>query len=177
MFHVKHGKENEMKPTYHRCESCVNYREKRTDDGSCSIVTRYCNLDGIKTKVLIDKQTCDAYEPEFKEVQPQRILNNVNHPSHYAGSCSIECIDVMKLIFGEENVSIFCMINSFKYLWRWEHKNGIEDLNKALWYLNEAAKQNNAINCSDTYNSLRNMTTREIEKYETKKNDEQRSDT
>ena len=25
--------------------------------------------------------------------------------------------------------------NSFKYLWRWPYKNGLEDLKKARWYL------------------------------------------
>ena len=29
----------------------------------------------------------------------------------------------------------YCWQNSFKYLWRWPYKNGIEDLKKARWYL------------------------------------------
>jgi hypothetical protein len=27
------------------------------------------------------------------------------------------------------------MLNAIKYLWRHEHKNGVEDLQKALWYI------------------------------------------
>jgi hypothetical protein len=29
----------------------------------------------------------------------------------------------------------YCWQNSFKYLWRWNYKNGIEDLQKAKWYI------------------------------------------
>jgi len=28
-----------------------------------------------------------------------------------------------------------CTGNAIKYLWRWRHKNGIEDLKKAQWYI------------------------------------------
>ena len=62
------------------------------------------------------------------------MADNVNHPSHY-NSNSIECIDAMVLIFGMENTAIFCLMNAFKYLWRHQDKNGIEDVNKAIWYL------------------------------------------
>ena len=62
----------------------------------------------------------------------------VNHPSHYADTCSLECIQVMKLFFGEKAVIQFCLCNCFKYMWRYKHKNGQEDLKKARWYLNTA---------------------------------------
>jgi hypothetical protein len=29
----------------------------------------------------------------------------------------------------------FCAGNALKYLWRWKHKNGVEDLKKCQWYL------------------------------------------
>jgi hypothetical protein len=41
----------------------------------------------------------------------------------------------MVAAYGKEAVSIFCLLNAFKYLWRSEHKNGKEDLEKAIWYL------------------------------------------
>lgn len=61
--------------------------------------------------------------------------DNVNHPSHYEKSCSFECIDIMEMIFGPEAMSWYCLINAFKYMWRWKNKNGVEDLDKADWYL------------------------------------------
>lgn len=60
----------------------------------------------------------------------------VNHPAHYQ-SCSLECIDNMIIAFGAEYVSIWCCITSYKYLYRYTGKNGLEDLKKAEWYLNK----------------------------------------
>lgn len=62
----------------------------------------------------------------------------VNHPAHYEGQTSIECIEAMQISFGKKAVIDFCMCNAFKYLWRHRHKNGREDLQKAQWYLNRA---------------------------------------
>lgn len=62
-------------------------------------------------------------------------MDNVNKPEHYTYG-KYECIDVIKEITkdltGEE---AFCIGNAIKYLWRWKHKNGIEDVKKARWYL------------------------------------------
>lgn len=63
-------------------------------------------------------------------------MNNVEHPKHY-NSGNIECIEAMLDTFGNEAVSSFCICNAFKYLWRHKHKNGIEDIKKAKWYLNK----------------------------------------
>ena len=62
------------------------------------------------------------------------IYNPVSHPSHYTQG-GIECIDAMVAAYGKEAVEVFCLLNAFKYLWRTEHKNGKEDLEKAIWYL------------------------------------------
>lgn len=64
------------------------------------------------------------------------MADNVNSPTHYA-SGSIECIDAMIAAYGTEAVKDFCKCNAFKYQWRFEKKNGIEDLKKAQWYLNK----------------------------------------
>lgn len=63
-------------------------------------------------------------------------MEKVNHPSHYQGN-KYECIDVMQDVFGKEAVSDFCKLNAFKYLWRSDQKNGLEDIEKCLWYLNK----------------------------------------
>lgn len=60
----------------------------------------------------------------------------VTHPSHYTQG-SIECIDAMLSAYGKEAVMNFCQCNAFKYLWRFNRKNKIEDLNKAQWYINK----------------------------------------
>lgn len=60
----------------------------------------------------------------------------VTHPSHYTQG-GIECIDAMVAAFGKEAVAHFCQCNAFKYIWRSELKNGIQDIDKAMWYLNK----------------------------------------
>lgn len=58
------------------------------------------------------------------------MTDNVNHPKHYTAHPSgIECIQIT------EHMNFNCG-NAVKYLWRTDHKNGIEDLKKAAWYIN-----------------------------------------
>lgn len=58
----------------------------------------------------------------------------INHPEHYTKG-HYECFDVMKDVYGIDAIEHFCECNAFKYLWRHENKNGVEDLEKADWYL------------------------------------------
>ena len=68
---------------------------------------------------------------EFKRVE------TVEHPQHY-NQGSIECIDAMKSAFGVDEVSSFCKLNAFKYIWRAKNKfNTLEDLKKARWYIDK----------------------------------------
>lgn len=60
----------------------------------------------------------------------------VNHPNHYETG-KFECIDVMIETQGVEAVKDFCLCNAFKYLYRHNRKNGLTDIEKAVWYLNE----------------------------------------
>ena len=60
----------------------------------------------------------------------------VNHPSHYE-SGKFECIEVMLETQGKEAVLNFCLCNAFKYLYRHNRKNGLEDIKKSQWYINK----------------------------------------
>lgn len=66
------------------------------------------------------------------------IEDNVNHPKHYETG-KYECIDVMLEVMGVEYVKGFCLCNAFKYIYRCTKKNKtpVEDVKKAMWYLNE----------------------------------------
>lgn len=62
----------------------------------------------------------------------------VNHPSHYMSNTGLESIDVIKSF--TENLQGFEAVataNILKYMMRWKNKNGIQDLEKAKWYLTE----------------------------------------
>ena len=77
--------------------------------------------------------------------------DNVNHPSHYT-SGDIECIDAIRAALGDKFEG-FLIGNVIKYCWRHDHKNGLEDLKKAQWYLrkviDEKEKTENAKKYSD----------------------------
>ena len=76
----------------------------------------------------------------IKEITEAMTRDNINHPAHYNSSpamceCGrrIECIDVTRHMN-------FNIGNVIKYLWRAAFKNGLEDMKKAQWYLNDAIK-------------------------------------
>lgn len=60
----------------------------------------------------------------------------VNHPAHYQSKNGIEVIDVMAA-FTENLVGIEAVdtSNVIKYICRWKDKNGLQDLQKAKWYI------------------------------------------
>lgn len=67
------------------------------------------------------------------------VIDMVNSPPHYTQG-GIECIDAMESAFGADELSVYCKIAAFKYIWREERKNGTEDLKKAIWYLNKCVE-------------------------------------
>jgi hypothetical protein len=62
----------------------------------------------------------------------------VNHPEHYT-SGNIECLDAIKAALGD-NYKYYVQGNVLKYIWRFNHKNGLEDLKKARFYLDDLIK-------------------------------------
>ena len=65
------------------------------------------------------------------------MTDNINKPEHYTFG-KFECIDVIEELSKQNNlqgIEGFLYGNIIKYLWRYKHKNGIEDLQKARWYL------------------------------------------
>lgn len=54
-------------------------------------------------------------------------------PSHYS-SGGIDVIDFSKLHFSKAEVKGFMRISALKYLTRYDRKNGIEDLKKAIHF-------------------------------------------
>ena len=62
------------------------------------------------------------------------MVDMINHPKHYTKG-GLECIDVMRAVFGDEEVKSFCKLNAFKYLWRDGSKGEDKQLEKALDYI------------------------------------------
>lgn len=61
-------------------------------------------------------------------------MSNVIHPGHYNIPGRKECIEEMLDKFGYGKTEAFCELNSYKYQYRHEQKNGQEDLDKASNY-------------------------------------------
>ena len=65
----------------------------------------------------------------------------VDRPTHY-NQGGVECIDTLAAATtGLEGIEAVCTANAIKYLWRWKHKNGVEDLQKAKWYIDRLIKE------------------------------------
>jgi len=65
----------------------------------------------------------------------------VNHPPHYCQDGEIECIDAIRAALGPEGFAAFCRGNAIKYNWRSSHKNGLEDIAKARWYMSKLLEE------------------------------------
>ena len=89
-----------------------------------------CNLNGV----LIPEEFFDpdTYAETFARASTGINAmpdDTINHPKHYMQHPSgIECIQIT------EHMN-FCIGNAIKYLWRADLKNGVEDLEKASWYI------------------------------------------
>jgi hypothetical protein len=59
----------------------------------------------------------------------------VNKPIHY-NTGGIEAIEAILAATNEQSEG-YLQGNIMKYIWRYRYKNGLEDLQKAQWYLNK----------------------------------------
>ena len=130
---------------YGRCDSCELRKkydvktDKYTDDYGCV-------FDDMDDEMLekcynwckeIGPAPCENAEAECCGVEPDMV----NHPSHYTQG-GIECIDALKAAtVSKTGIEAVCTANVIKYLWRYEEKNGIEDVKKARWYIDRLIKE------------------------------------
>lgn len=137
------------------CCNCKNYNffearfglERNIIDSFCKKQKNCesCPLDNLRNEDANGYCPSDIYyeltEEKFEKIF-EIIKNNtseqeeINHPDRYANG-KYECIDVMVDVFGVEATKAFCKLNAFKYLWREERKNGLQDVKKAAWYINK----------------------------------------
>ena len=61
-------------------------------------------------------------------------MNSPVNPSHYKAG-DVECIDAIRSALGPEGFQGYCQGNILKYVWRYKHKGGAEDLEKAKVYI------------------------------------------
>ena len=76
----------------------------------------------------------------------------VNHPDHYKSKTGLEVIDVIEAFTDDLNgMEAVDTANAIKYILRWKKKNGVEDLRKAIWYINHLINTLEHAKNTDTY--------------------------
>lgn len=74
------------------------------------------------------------YLPDDSDYESEDKM--VSHPSHYQSKNGIEVIDVIEAFTDDlEGIEAVCAGNAIKYLCRWNKKNGVQDLEKSIWYI------------------------------------------
>ena len=64
------------------------------------------------------------------------MIDNINRPTHYHSN-GTDVIGFAEAQFNKEEQKGFHRINAIKYITRYDRKNGIEDLNKAKFYIDK----------------------------------------
>ena len=86
-------------------------------------------------KDSVQQETMDEFR--YKNIRGDMV----NSPPHY-NQYGIECIDAIRACTGD-GFDTYLQGNILKYIWRYNYKNGIEDLKKAQWYLNKLIEVRN----------------------------------
>lgn len=104
--------------------------------GSQKECVEFCKL--FEDDLII--KSIDGYivPPEgcIKPIDHTKPFDNIN-PHHYRKG-KIECIDAIEsATTGKTGFEGALVANIIKYLWRYEEKNGLEDVKKTQWYINK----------------------------------------
>lgn len=133
-----------------RCIGCTNCELKNLYDEQVDDFTNNngCSFDEMDEQMVekiyswykvLDPAACDNTETKCYRKEPDGDM--VNHPAHYTQG-GIECIDALKAAtVSKTGIEAICTANAIKYLWRYEEKNGIEDVKKARWYIDRLIRE------------------------------------
>lgn len=92
-------------------------------------------LLALKKANTLSRRNDVELQDAIDEAKRQQAADMVNAPPHY-NQAGIECIDaITAATSGKTGIQAVCVANVVKYLWRYELKNGVEDVKKARWYL------------------------------------------
>lgn len=126
VIHRKAGEEEE-KPK-HYCDICSDELGKICCTSSHG--GEFCSA-----------KCADAYESAQERLEQLETQSNaVDHPSHYTQG-RYEVIDIIEdAVEGADPFEAVCQANVLKYMLRYRHKNGVQDVEKAIWYANKLAE-------------------------------------
>lgn len=90
--------------------------------------------------LIAERRKVDNLQSRVNDASLQQAFDTVQRPAHYNQS-GIECIDAIAASMTPEEFQAYLKGNVQKYLWRYQHKNGVEDCRKAQWYLGRLIKE------------------------------------
>lgn len=121
-----------------------NYYLMKEDDYGWDWTDDMISYKVLETSVLYEEALKGTYDNYIKN-DVESVMGAYEHyfdfdpvdkPSHYANK-EIEVIDYIQDTLSDEEFEGYCMGNVIKYVSRYKHKNGVEDLKKARYYLNK----------------------------------------
>src|SRR5574344_912341 len=116
------------------------------DDNPQSLNEQYAEIEEVRQAIKVKSGSDSDHAADAMSYGIMGIKqDNVNHPSHYTQG-KVECLDALEsATIGKSGIEAVCVANIIKYLWRYEEKNGLEDIKKANFYLNRliATLENN----------------------------------
>jgi len=133
-------------------------RNEWTWYSDCEIRRQVCEEQGYSSeecaekfeecrKMSIDEATPKEWDKVNKSktftgklFHPEDTHNPVTQPDHY-NKGAIEAIEAIKASMHPQEYKGYLKGNCLKYLWRYEYKNGVEDLRKARVYLDWLIKE------------------------------------
>ena len=81
-----------------------------------------------------DRATAKTGLEPWMRAAEEEAEDVVNKPHHY-NTGNLECIEAIQESMDKTEFKGYLKGNVMKYIWRYEYKNGVEDLRKARWYL------------------------------------------
>ena len=94
-------------------------------------------------KELLDQNVGKLIPRDARATYADAPVSAIN-PAYYRQGSGVECIDVVRHL-------PFAQGNAMKYVWRAGNKNDIkQDLEKALWYVNDCIAQKSAVSIIDS---------------------------
>ena len=74
----------------------------------------------------------------------------VSHPDHYKSKNGLEVIDVIEAFTSDlSGIEAVDTANIIKYICRWKKKNGVQDIEKAIWYAQHLVDHLKGVNTNE----------------------------
>ncbi|QDH45584.1 hypothetical protein AAM22_gp09 [Pantoea phage vB_PagM_AAM22] len=116
--------------------------QSRVNDEKLAQSAGYVNWDEfnqIEAKNSLSNSDIECNDANLGDALKE-MFDTVQRPAHYNQS-GIECIDAIAASMTPAEFQAYLKGNVQKYLWRYQHKNGLEDCRKAQWYLDRLVKE------------------------------------